>query len=152
MKPNSSLIGAAAAVLAMLPASLVAQPTLSGMWELTWETPRGAQSFEVSLEQTDLLFTGTADGPMGEMPITEGKIDGDKVTFMIEMTMGRPGGQGRTIEQVFEGVLKDGAIEGEIQRPAMGGRPAGGGGGGAGGGRGGPGAGPLTFKMVRAGG
>ena len=150
MKLNSSLIGAAAAVLALLPASLVAQPALSGMWELTWETPRGEQSFEVSLEQTDLLFTGTADGPMGEMPITEGKIDGDKVSFMIEMTMGRPGGQGRTIEQVFEGVLKDGAIEGEIQRPAGGGRP--GGGGGAGGGRGGPGAGPLTFKMVRAGG
>ena len=152
MKPNSSFTWAATAVLALLPASLVAQPTLSGMWELTWETPRGAQSFEVSLEQTDMLFTGTAEGPMGEMPLKDGKLEGDKVSFMIEMTMGRPGGQGRTIEQVFEGVLKDGVIEGEMQMPAMGGRPGGAGGGGAGGGRGGPGAGPRTFKMVRAGG
>jgi hypothetical protein len=151
MKHNLSSFWAAAAVLALLPASLAAQSSVSGMWELTWETPRGSQSFEVSLEQTEMVLTGTAEGPRGEMPVKEGKVDGDKVSFMIEMTTGgRGGGQGRTIEQVFEGVLKDGVIEGEMQMPAMAGR--GGGGGGAGGGRGGMGGGPRTFKMVRAGG
>jgi hypothetical protein len=152
MKPKLSSTWAAAAALALLPLSLAAQPSLSGMWELSWETPRGSQSFEVSLEQTEMVLTGTAEGPMGEMPLKEGKVDGEKVSFVIEMTMGgRGGGQGRTIEQVFEGVLKDGVIEGEIQMPAMAGRP-GGAGGGAGGGRGGMGGGPRTFKMVRAGG
>ena len=154
MKRNLSSSWAAAALLALLPASLAAQSSMSGMWELTWETPRGAQTFEVSLEQSEMVLTGTAEGPMGEMPVKEGKIDGDKVSFMIEMTMGgRGGGQGRTIEQVFEGVLKDGVIEGEMQMPARAGRGGGGGGaGGAGAGRGGMGGGPRTFKMVRAGG
>lgn len=151
MKPNSFSTWAAAAAVVLLPFSLSAQPTMSGMWELSWETPRGSQTFEISLEQTEMAFMGTAEGPMGEMPVKDGKIEGDKVTFMIEMTMGgRGGGQGRTVEQVFEGVLKDGVIEGEIQMPAMGGRQ-GGAGGGAPGGRG-MGGGPRTFKMVRAGG
>lgn len=142
-----------AAGLALLPSSLFAQPDLSGMWTLTWETPRGEQSFDIQIEQTEMSFTGTAEGPMGSVPIEEGSIDGDEVSFVMTLTMGGRGGggQGRTVEQVLEGTLVDGKIEGEIQAPAMQGR-GGGRGGAGGGGAGRASRGPRTFTMVRAGG
>lgn len=135
----------AAALFVVLPGVVTAQtPSMDGLWTLTWETPRGEQSYQVTLEQSEGTFMGTAVTQMGEMPVKSGTIDGDKVRFVIEITRGGPGGQARTFEQVFEGVLADGVIKGEIQMPAMGGR-------GGGGGQGGPG-GPRPFTMTRGGG
>ncbi len=147
---STRLFFSAAAGLALLPAALFAQTDLSGMWTLTWETPRGEQSFEIEIEQSETTFTGMAEGPRGEMPIEEGEIDGDDISFVMTISMpARGGGQGRSLEQVFEGKLVDGKIEGEIQMPAMG---RGGGRGGAGGGAGRGARGPRSFTMERAGG
>ncbi len=134
----------AVAVLVAAPLTGLAQtPSMSGLWELTWETPRGEQTLTLTLEQTDAAFTGTAETPMGEAPVKDGVVEGEKVTFVIEMTLGRPGGNpSRTVEQTFAGTLKDGMVTGELSMPAMG--PPGGGGGG----RGGP-AGPRPFTMKR---
>lgn len=127
-------------------------PSVDGAWTLSWTTPRGEETFELALEQSGSAFTGMADGSMGEVPVKDGVIEGDSITFTMELTMGRPGGQGgqgRTIVQTFSGVFTDDGVEGEIAAPAMGGR-GGGGGGGAGGARGGGGPqGPRTFTMVR---
>lgn len=135
------LVGAVAAVR---PAPALAQAeSLTGLWELTWETPRGEQTLTLTLEQTDAAFSGTAETRMGEVPVKDGVVEGDQITFVIEMTMGRPGGgQTRTIEQSFAGTLEDGVVTGEMSRPAMG--PPGGGGG-----RGGGMGGPLPFTMKR---
>ncbi len=141
----------ALASLTLMTAPASAQtPSLSGMWDLTWSTPRGEQTFKVTLVQDGVALTGSAKGPMGEMPVKDGKVDGDKVSFVLEMAIGRPGGQARTLEQLFTGVLADGTITGEIQMPAMAGGAGGAGGrGGAGGaGRGGT-SGPRTFTMKR---
>ncbi|MEK9505346.1 hypothetical protein [Gaopeijia maritima] len=143
-----------------LAASLAAAPlsaqtaAVDGAWQLTLATPRGEQTFELTLEQVDAAFTGTAEGPMGEMPVTDGVIEGDSITFVVTMTMGRPGGggQGRTLEQTFRGVLADGGVTGEVEMPAMGGPGGRGGGGGGGGGGARPAPGPRTFTMVRPGG
>ena len=123
-----AVLSAAAAVL-ITPAVAVAQtPDLSGAWTLTWETPRGEQTIELTLVQSDATFTGTATMRMGEAPVKDGVVDGETVTFSVEMTVGRPGGdQTRTITQAFEGVLKDGTVEGEVTMAGMGGRGGGGG-------------------------
>lgn len=133
----------AAAVVAIGPAPALAQsPSLSGLWELTWETPRGEQTLKLTLEQTDAAFVGTAETRMGEAPVKNGVVDGEKVTFVVEMSFNRPGdGEGRTVEQSFEGTLKDGVVTGEMSMPAVG--PPGGGRG-----RGGMG-GPRPFTMKR---
>ncbi|MBT8336421.1 MAG: hypothetical protein KJO11_07440 [Gemmatimonadetes bacterium] len=128
----------AIALLASLPFSAVptvAQtPDLSGEWTLSWETPRGDRTMDVALEQSEMTFTGTASTQMGDAPISEGSIEGDRVTFTLSMAMGGRGGggggQGRTIEQRFEGVLADGEITGDLTMSGMGGRGGGGGGGG----------------------
>lgn len=134
----------AVAVLVAVPLAGFAQtPSMTGLWELTWETPRGEQTLTLTLEQSEAAFAGTAETPMGDAPVKDGVVEGEKVTFVIEMTLGRPGGaQSRTVEQSFEGTLKDGVITGELSMPAMG--PPGG----AGGGRGRPG-GPRPFTMKR---
>lgn len=134
----------AATVLAATPLAGLAQtPSMTGLWELTWETPRGEQTLTLTLEQTDAAFAGTAETPMGEAPVKDGVVEGDKITFVVEMTVGRPGGgQTRTIEQTFAGTLKDGVVTGELTMPAMGPPGGGGGRGGAGGPR------PFTMKRV----
>lgn len=131
-------------IAAVRPAPAVGQaPSLTGLWELGWETPRGQQTMTLTLEQTDATFVGTAETRMGEAPVKDGVIEGDKVTFVIEMTMGRPGGgQTRTVEQTFEGTLADGVVTGEFTMPAMGPPGGGGGRGGMGGAR------PFTMKRV----
>ena len=123
------------AALSFTAAPTTAQtPDLSGTWTLSWETPRGEREMEVTLEQSEMAFTGTAATQAGEAPVSEGSIEGDRVTFVLSMAMGGRGGggrgQGRTIEQRFEGVLADGVVTGDLTMSGMGGR--GGGGGGAG--------------------
>lgn len=127
---------AATALLPLAPGGAIAQtPDLSGKWTLSWETPRGDREMEVTLEQAEMAFTGMAVTQMGEAPVTDGAIEGDRVTFTLSMAMGGRGGggggQGRTIEQRFEGVLADGVITGDLTMAGMGG-PRGGGGGGGG--------------------
>ncbi|MEQ9570262.1 MAG: hypothetical protein RLN75_08750, partial [Longimicrobiales bacterium] len=97
------LVGAVAAVRPTPALAQAQAESLTGLWELTWETPRGEQTLTLTLEQSDATFAGTAETRMGEAPVKDGVVEGDQVTFVIEMTMGRPGGgQTRTIEQSFE--------------------------------------------------
>ena len=129
-------LAALAALVAYAPTPLAAQtPDLSGEWTLSWETPRGDRSFEVTLDQTDMTFSGVAAMPQGEAPVEDGSIDGDRVKFTLSLAMGGRGGrgggagdgQGRTMQQTFEGVLADGVITGELTMSGMGGRGGGGG-------------------------
>jgi hypothetical protein len=123
------------ALVAFAGAPLPAQAQdLSGEWMLTLETPRGEREIEVVIEQAEMAFTGTATTQMGEAPLSDGSIEGDRVTFVLSMAMGGRGrggggggGQGRTVEQRFEGTLADGVVTGEVSMSGMGG-PRGGGG------------------------
>lgn len=73
-------------VLAAAGAALAADA--SGKWQGQIDTPDGplplAYAFQVNGEEV----TGTATGPEGELPIANGKMEGDILTFTVTLADG----------------------------------------------------------------
>ena len=79
-----------------------AQANVSGTWEISWETQRGATTSTFTFVQDGNAFTGTAEmmmrgrpggggegaGEVREVEITDGKVEGDLISFSIAMGMG----------------------------------------------------------------
>jgi hypothetical protein len=124
---------------------------LAGTWKGTTEMRGQSQdiSFTFKIDEKDKTkFTGTTPGFQGdEQQITEGKIDGDKVSFVVKTTgkmaitikySGTVKGEEMTLTREFDFSGMDfGAMGGGRGGPGgggPGGPPPGGGGGGAGGG------------------
>lgn len=59
---------------------------ITGTWTGAMKGPDGGENFQLSFtfKQDGTKFTGTVQGPQGDpLPITDGKIDGDKFTFTV---------------------------------------------------------------------
>src|SRR4051795_10270727 len=57
---------------------------VSGNWKASVETPNGTMETSFLLKADGPKVTGTATmGQMGESPISEGKVDGDTVSFAV---------------------------------------------------------------------
>ena len=122
------------AVLMTLAGPLQAQD-VSGAWTLTYSQAgrQGGQAREVSmdvtLKQDGAAITGTALMAMGgrggagggepqEVPITDGKIDGNEFTFSIVRGMGE-----RSMTMVYSGTVSGNNMEGTMAMAGgMGGR------------------------------
>ena len=77
----------------MLGLLLLATPALAhdadGKWEGTDETPMGAIPVGVDLKTDGAALTGTSLGPDGAgIPIKNGKVDGNKVSFTVDLDFG----------------------------------------------------------------
>lgn len=111
--PSTALLAALALLAFALPASA---QHVAGTWELTWETPRGAQTTTFVLAQDGMNVTGTARMGRGEMvrevPIKNGMLHGDQLTFALELGMGE-----RTMTQTFTATVKGDAMEGKVTTP-----------------------------------
>jgi hypothetical protein len=57
---------------------------VAGKWKATWESPNGPREVTFTFQVTSGKLAGIATGPQGEAPITEGKMDGDKINFIVE--------------------------------------------------------------------
>ncbi len=109
-----------AAVLAVLAALSFAFPasaqSVAGTWDLSWETPRGAQNTTFVFAQDGMNVTGTARVRRGEntveVPVKNGMLHGDQLTFSVEFGMGQ-----RTMAQTFTATVKGDAMEGTITTP-----------------------------------
>jgi len=53
----------------------------SGKWTADVTTPRGTQTLTFDFHVDGTTLTGKISSPRGDSDITEGKIDGDKITF-----------------------------------------------------------------------
>jgi len=110
-----SVVAAAAAAFALLvPVTRAAaqEASVAGAWELSWETPRGAQTVTVTFAQDGTAVTGTAQMRMGEMPVKDGVLKGDQLTFVLEFGRGD-----RTFSQSFAATVKGDTMEGKITTP-----------------------------------
>lgn len=56
---------------------------VTGKWKATIDGPQGQMEVTFDLKSDGHTLTGTSTGPMGESPITDGSVDGDKVTFTV---------------------------------------------------------------------
>jgi hypothetical protein len=77
-------------LLAIVALAALAADTISGTWKGTIETPGGSFENTFILKADGAKLTGTLQGgPGGELKIEEGKIDGDKVSFAVNMDFGK---------------------------------------------------------------
>ena len=110
MSRASFLAALAVAALAIPSAPAAAQDVkVAGAWELSWDTPRGAQTVTVVFQQDGMNVTGTATMRMGDVPVKNGMLHGDQLTFVLEFGRGD-----RTFSQSFAATVKESTMEGKI--------------------------------------
>ncbi|MCW5964794.1 MAG: hypothetical protein KIT83_12200 [Bryobacterales bacterium] len=56
---------------------------VAGTWKGALETQNGTLEIEYQFKAEDGKLTGTASSHMGSIAITDGKVDGDNITFTI---------------------------------------------------------------------
>ncbi|HSG09804.1 MAG TPA: hypothetical protein VLA36_15690 [Longimicrobiales bacterium] len=107
-----SILATVAAALAFAAPAAAQDQDPSGTWELSWETPRGAQTVTMTFAVDGMNVTGTAQMRMGEVPIKNGMLHGDQLMFAIEFGMGD-----RTMTQSFVATVTGDTMEGKITTP-----------------------------------
>lgn len=109
--------------LLLLPSGfLEAQVNLDGAWEITWEGMRGPTTSVFTFQQDGNTFTGTARieamgraggrgaGQVREVPIHNGTIEGNQITFTVTI------GQGpRALEPVYTATVSGDSMEGTMK-------------------------------------
>ena len=71
-------------VLLLLTALAVFGADVAGKWKATYQGQDGPREVIFIFQVSEGKVSGTASDPRGEAPITEGKVDGDKITFTVE--------------------------------------------------------------------
>ena len=76
-----------AAVLAVALVAACAAADVTGKWKATMEGGGGpGEDMVFTFKQEGTKLTGVVSGgPMGEMPITEGKVEGNNISFVLSM-------------------------------------------------------------------
>ena len=66
--------------------------SVAGTYECLTKTPMGDQtsSFSVVPGADGTTFTGTNAGPLGSLEVEDGKIDGNTLTWTMQMTVPMP--------------------------------------------------------------
>jgi hypothetical protein len=57
---------------------------ITGKWKARVDGPDGAMEIQFTFKMDGDKVTGTASGPMGEMPLRDARRDGDKISFTVE--------------------------------------------------------------------
>jgi hypothetical protein len=56
---------------------------VAGKWKATYQSQDGPRDVTFVFQVHDGKLSGTATGPHGETPITEGTVEGDKINFTV---------------------------------------------------------------------
>ena len=65
--------------------------SVSGTYECVTKTPMGDQKSTVTIvDNGDGTFSGTAAGAMGSMDLEDGKVNGNAITWTMNMTVPMP--------------------------------------------------------------
>ena len=94
-------ITATAAVLILMLAALVRAADPSGRWTATFTTEVGEQQYTFEFKVKGSALTGTAKSNMlGESELQEGKVDGDKISFVENANF-----QGMPLKITYSGTM-----------------------------------------------
>jgi hypothetical protein len=97
---------------------------VSGTWELSWETPRGAQTVVFTFVQEGTALTGSAEmrrgrpggggggGQARTAEISDGTVEDGSITFSLVLTGGP-----RTFTMDFAGSVDGDEMEGTVTNP-----------------------------------
>ncbi len=90
---------------------------IDGDWNITVNSPMGKQESKLSFASNGSEVTGTAAAQGQTTAISDGKIDGDKVTWKAAITSPMP----MTLE--FTGTLAGDSLDGSVKAGAFGSFP-----------------------------
>ena len=74
------------AVLVLASAAAAFAADITGKWTSSFDTQIGVQNYTYEFVVKDGTLTGKAKSDNGESAIQEGKVDGDKVSFVENLT------------------------------------------------------------------
>jgi hypothetical protein len=94
---------------------------VDGKWEITINSPMGAQKALLELTASGGSLTGTQHAQGSAQPVANGKVDGDKVSWSANITSPMP----MTLE--FSGNVEGDTLKGSVKAGAFGSFPFSGG-------------------------
>jgi hypothetical protein len=111
MKSKSILIAGLFAMLLVMATAAVAQSKVDGNWEMSMQGRQGNTMTQTLTLKTDgNKLSGSIKGQRGETPISDGTVDGDKISFTV--TRQTPNGE---FKQTFNGTVDGDNIKGTVQ-------------------------------------
>lgn len=87
--------------------------SVAGTYECVTKTPMGDQKSDVTIVVNGDTFSGTNAGAMGSMEMENGKVDGNKLTWSMKMTVPMPmtlEGEATVDGDTITGTVKAGAF------------------------------------------
>ncbi len=87
--------------------------SISGTYDCVSKTPMGDQKSQFTIEVSGDTFTGKNAGAMGSMDLENGKVDGNKLTGTMNMTVPMPmklEGEATVDGDTITGSIKAGAF------------------------------------------
>ena len=91
--------------------------SVSGTYDCVTKTPMGDQKSKFTVNVDGDTFTGQQAGAMGSMDVIDGKVDGNKLTWKMNMTVPMP------MTLTGEATVEGDAITGTIDAGAFGKMP-----------------------------
>ncbi|MGE3746945.1 MAG: hypothetical protein AB7G25_14760 [Sphingomonadaceae bacterium] len=90
---------------------------VDGQWECVTRTPMGAQESVLTIRSDGASFSGSNVGALGSIDIEDGKVDGDTLTWEMEISMPFP------MKLSARATVTGDRIEGTVDAGAMGAMP-----------------------------
>ncbi len=91
----------------LLSVALSAAADATGTWSGTMATPNGDVPVSFTLVEDGAALTGSTAGPDGTAtPITDGKVDGDNVSFVVNLDF-----NGMPFTMSYTGVVKGDSLD-----------------------------------------
>ncbi|MES1189828.1 MAG: hypothetical protein ABUS47_01990 [Steroidobacter sp.] len=91
---------ALAAAFALPLFAVAATPDISGTFTSSFDTAVGKQNYTYTFEVKDTQLTGKAKSANGDVTIEDGKVDGNKITFIENLPY-----QGQTLRIAYDGTI-----------------------------------------------
>ena len=88
--------------------------TVDGAYDCMTKTPMGDQSSVFTVVSTGDRFNGTNAGPLGSLDVKDGKVDGNRLSWKMEMVIPMP----MTLD--CEAIVEGDTLTGTIQAGAFG--------------------------------
>lgn len=63
---------------------------IDGTWDTVIKSPMGDQKATVTFQSSGDALTGTFSGAMGSTEVKNGKVDGDKASWAVDITVPMP--------------------------------------------------------------
>ena len=90
---------------------------IDGTWDTMTRSPMGDQKASLTITSSGDTFTGQYSGAMGTTEIKNGKVDGDKLTWTLDITVPMP------MTLTAEATVTGDALDGQVTAGAFGSFP-----------------------------